>query len=270
MSNTNRLKGPFLPNIQAVEAMGVNPKTGLPYKMGGGLSRTKDTWMKQLRINDQQNFVNRFYWSNLPRGLRSQDIERMLYYRYQVCMWWSKEDNRFYVTPFALEGQIDLYGRPTMVYPIPLCDGVTQDQKARVKQMAEYLSHKKLRVLWDVPTFEELIEDPSMLENCCVIIRDYTPQISQTAIPRQAINDGIIDYESDLPAYMRTALLNATGVRGMRVNNEDEAFQVYEASKSINDASLAGEKFVPMLGTTEFQDFTDGTVGKAEDFLVAM
>lgn len=183
-NNTNRIKGPFLPNIQAIEAMGVNPKTGLPYKMGSTMSQTKDYFMKKLRLEDQQNFVNRFTYYGLPRGLHGQDIERMLYYRYQVCMWWSKEDNRFYVTPFGLEGQIDLYGRPTMVYPIPLANGVTQDQKARVKQMAEFLKNKKLRVLWDVPTFEDLVNDPSMLENCCVIIQDYTPQISQTGLSR--------------------------------------------------------------------------------------
>lgn len=70
---------------------------------------------------------------------------------------------------------------------------------------------------------------------------------------------------------MRTALLNATGVRGVRVNNEDEAFQVFEASKSMNDASLSGQKYIPMIGDgLDFQDFTDGTVGKAEDFLIAM
>ena len=137
--------------------------------------------------------------------------------------------------------------------------------------LAEYLKHKKLRVLWDVPTFEELVASPEMLENCCVIIQDYTPQISQSAIPRQILNDGIIDFESDLPAFMRTALLNATGVRGVRVNTEDESFQVYEASKSMNDAALAGQKYIPMIGDgLDFQDFTDGTVGKAEDFLLAM
>lgn len=264
------VKGPYLPNVQAIQAMGINPATGLPYKMGTQKSHLKQNIMKQLRLDDQASFVNRFHWYNLPRGLDGQDLERMLYYKGQICVFWNKSLNKFFATPFGLEGPIDYMGRPTLVHPVPFVEGNTQDGKGNVQDVADWFSTLKLKVLWDVPLFEELREDPSMLENCCVIIQDYTPQISQTVLPRQVINEGIIDVESDCIPFMRTALLNATGVRGMRVTNEDEAFQVMEASKSINDAATAGEKFVPMLGINEFQDFTDGTVGKAEEFLLAM
>ena len=265
------VRGPYLPNVEAIAAMGINPATGLPYKMGSQKSHLKQNIMKQLRLDDQACFVNRFHWYNLPRGLDSQDLERMLYYKGQICVFWNKQLNKFFATPFGLEGPIDYMGRPTLIHPVPFVEGNTQDGKGNVKDIANWFSTLKLRVLWDIPTFEELAQDPSMLENCCVIIQDYTPQISQTVLPRQAINEGIIDLESDLMPYMRTALLNATGVRGIRVNNEDEAFQVFEASKSINDASLAGQKYMPMIGDgLDFQDFTDGTVAKAEEFLLAM
>lgn len=271
MANNGYKKGPYLPNIAAIEAMGVNPKTGLPYKMGTLQSELKHNIMKQLRLDDQACFVNRFHWYNLPRGLDSQDIERMLYYKGQICVFWNKQLNKFFATPFGLEGPIDYMGRPTLVHPVPFVAGNTQDGKANVKDIADWFSTLKLKVLWDVPLIEELQADPSMLENCCVIIQDYTPQISQTVLPRQSINEGIIDLEADLMPFMRTALLNATGIRGVRVNNEDEAFQVFEASKSMNDAALAGQKYLPMIGDgLDFQDFTDGTVGKAEEFLLAM
>lgn len=265
------VRGPYLPNIEAITAMGINPATGLPFKMGAQKSFLKQNIMKQLRLDDQACFVNRFHWYNLPRGLDSQDLERMLYYKGQICVFWNKTLNKFFATPFGLEGPIDYMGRPTLVHPVPFVEGNTQDGKGNVKDIADWFATLKLRVLWDIPTIEELAQDPAMMENCCVIIQDYTPQISQTVLPRQAINEGIIDLESDLMPFLRTALLNATGVRGVRVNNEDEAFQVFEASKSMNDASLSGQKYIPMIGDgLDFQDFTDGTVAKAEEFLLAM
>lgn len=264
------IKGPYLPNLEAIEAMGINPKTGLPYKFGGNPTHTKENVQKLLRLNDQACFVNRFQWHNLPRGLDSQDLERMLYYKGQICIFWEKTLNKFFATPFALEGPIDIYGRPTLVHPIPFVMGNAQDAKANVKDISNWLSQKKLKVLWDLPLFSEIVADPSMMENCCVIIQDYTPQISQTILPRQTVNEGLIDIEADMIPFMRTALLNATGVKGMRVNNEDESAQVYLASQSINNASLNGEKFVAMIGKQDFQDFTDSSPVRAEEFLLAM
>lgn len=270
-NNQKIKKGPYLPNIEAIEAMGINPITGLPFKMGSsGRSPLKANIIKQLRLDDEACFVNRFHWYNLPRGLDSQDLERMLYYKGQICVFWNKELNKFFATPFGLEGPIDYMGRPTLVHPVPFVDGNTQNNKGNVTDLSSWFSTLKLKVLWDIPLIEELIEDPSMMEKCCVIIQDRTPQLSQTILPRQTVNEGIIDVEAQCIPFLATSLLSSTGVRGMRVNNEDESFQVIEASKSINDAALNQEQFVAMVGSQDFQDFTGGSVAKAEEFLLAM
>lgn len=41
-----------------------------------------------LRIVDEQDAVNRYKWSGLPSGLNGQFIERMLYYKYQLCFFY--------------------------------------------------------------------------------------------------------------------------------------------------------------------------------------
>lgn len=264
-----RVNVPTLPNLEPLIAAGIDPRTGLPVKMGGTQSTLKQDIRRFIRIQDEQDAVNRYVWYNLPGNLTSQELERLLYYKGQLCFFYNEELNQFFFLPYALDGTIDLYGRFNTIHPVPMAEGTTQDEKAQIKRLADWLSTLSLTVRYGVVLPENLtLED---LTKSTVLLRDYTNQLSQTIVPRQVINDCIIDIEADCLPFMRTALLNGTGVRGVRVNNEDEAFQVFEASKSMNDAALAGQKYLPMIGEgLDFQDFTDGTIAKSEEFLLAM
>ena len=75
---------------------------------------------------------------------------------------------------------------------------------------------------------------------------------------------------SDMIPFARTALLNGTGVQGMRVGSEDEGANVMYASQAINDAALNGKKWIPIVGNVEFQDLTDAPVAKAEEYFLAL
>ena len=261
-------RGPFMANIDPVLAAGIDPETGLPYKMGVGDSEVCSNIKRFLRVQDEQDAINRYQWYNLPAGLSSQELERMLYYKGQLCFFYNETLNQFYFLPYALSGSIDLYGRYTTVHPVPLAQGTTQNEKLQVKQISNWLADLNLKVAHEVVRPEQLTLE--MLTGSTVLLRDYTNQTSQSCIPRQQLNDVLVGLEADCLPFMRTALLNGTGVRGVRVQNEDEQFQVMEASKTINDAALAGQKYVAMVGTYDFQDLTDGSVAKAEEFLIAM
>lgn len=77
---------PFLPNVEAILAAGLDPKSGLPIKMSSALyTHKKEDIKRLLRIKDEQDAVNRYTWYNLPEGLSSQELERMLYYKGQLC-----------------------------------------------------------------------------------------------------------------------------------------------------------------------------------------
>lgn len=197
--------------------------------------------------------------------ISSQELERMLYYKGQLCMFYFKELDKFFVMPFALDGTIDFYGRFNTVHPVPMSDGGTDEEKAQYAKQAAVLSQKKLKVLYDVPL--EPLDDPS---EYCVIIRDYSQQLSQTITPRQIVQDGLLDVMADCIPFMRTALLNSTGIQGMRVGSEDEQSNVQAANKSIDRAALNGEKWVPIVGQLDFQDLTAGATSKGEEFLMAM
>lgn len=258
-------KGPFLPNTAAIIAAGINPKTGLPYRLTTSSSNVSKGDIKHfLRIIDEQDAVNRYVWFNLPTGISSQELERMLYYYGQLCFFYHKETGEFYFMRCTLDGSIDFYGRWNRIHPLPIYVGGEEKQDDRQKA---YLETIKLNVIHSIPLEEP---DEAMMTNSCVMLHDYTKQSSQEIFPRSKVNDALLDAMAECVPFMSTALINATGVRGERVADADSASQTYEANKTLKQAALNGELMVPIVSSMELQELTSGTVGKAEEFMLAM
>lgn len=253
-------------------AAGIDPKTGLPRKLiEGDPCELKENIRRVLRVRDEQDAVTRYKWYNIPCNLSSQELERLLYYKGQLCFFYSEPLDEFFFMPYALtsdEGTgIDFYGRYRMVHPVPVAEGATDEEKKASKLQSGYLSTLKLNVKYEVPwkglTYDDLI-------NSAVLLGDYTNQLSQSIIPRQQLNEAILDVESECIPLMRTALHNSTGVSGMRVDNEDEASNVTAANGAVDRAALTGKRWVPILGPVEFQELAGGNVATADQFLMSM
>ena len=75
---------------------------------------------------------------------------------------------------------------------------------------------------------------------------------------------------SDCIPFMRTCLLAGTGVKGMRVSNQADYPNVLDANAALEQAALEGDLNIPIVGSVDFQDLTNGAVLKAEEFLLAM
>ena len=85
MANTTN-KMPKMYDVSLLIQAGIDPKTGLPIKaMSGTPCTIKDDIKRQLRIIDEQDAVNRFKWTNLPCNMTSQELERLIYYKGQLC-----------------------------------------------------------------------------------------------------------------------------------------------------------------------------------------
>ena len=216
--------------------------------------------------NDEQLFVNRYTWYNIPCNLTSQEIERMLYYRGQLCFFYDKNLNEFFFMPYALEGGLDFYGRYRRIKPIPWNAGGSTD-KASTAQEA-YLSTLKLDVKYGVVLPDKLEEDT--LYNSAVLLHDYTKQMGQAIIPTQILNDPILDLEAECMPFLRTAMLMGTGTKGVRVADGDQAASVAEGARNMIDRALHAEPYIPIEGTIEFQELTDGSAVKCADYLQTM
>lgn len=255
---------PIIRDLDTVLQAGIDPRTGLPIKLGSIPSRTKEDIKRVLNVIDEQDAVNRYKWTNLPSNLTSQELERMLYYKGQLCFFYYEALDQFYFMPYALDGTIDFYGRFNSVHPVPMANGTDQDKK-----QAEVLANIKLKCVYsELIYMDELTLDT--WNNSCVLLHDYTKQLSQTIIPRQIVNSSIIDVMAEMIPYMRTNLLLGSGVKGMRVQDQDEACNVKDASSGIKTAALNGEGYIPIVGTLEFQDLAQGGVTKSEEYMLAM
>ena len=253
-----------LPDIKTLLQAGINPMTKLPIKMTSQCN-IKSNIKKLLRIVDEQDAINRYRWYNLPDGLDGQLLERILYYRAQGMFFLMRADKKFYFLPYALDGNIDVYGRFTGVTPLPFngtasSEGKNGNMKPWIQGMRKI---PKYEVMMNQPTEEEFFDS-------CVLLWDYSNQESQTNISRQILQDPLIDVMSDLIPYMRTALKNSTGVKGMRVNDADQQAQASLANSTIDKATLNGDRIVAILGNIDFQELADGQVAKAEEFLLSM
>ena len=255
---------PKIPDLRTLIQAGFDPKTGLPNKIGTKPC-LKENIKKALRLVDEQDAVNRYTWYNLPCNITSQELERMLYYKGQLAFFYMEDLDEFYFMPYALDGTIDFYGRFNTIHPVPMTSGT--DDKAG-KAQAELLSQIKLKCIYGIKLPEDLnVED---LTKSAVLLHDYSKQLSQTIIPRQIINDGIIDIEAECIPFMRTALIEETGVMGVRVQDADQAAAVQDGANSLVNAAMNGDMYVPIVGQMEFQELTNGGTGKAEDYMLAM
>ena len=254
-----------LPDFSTFFQAGIDPKTGLPLKFGAGAKCVlKEDLKKFLRLIDEQDAVNRYVWYNLPANITSQELERMLYYKGQLCFFYDKDLEEFYFMPYALDGTIDFYGRYNTVHPVPMTSG--SDDKGN-KAQAQYLAEKKLKCVYGIKMDELNSED---ITGSTVLLHDYTKQLSQTILPRASVNDPLIDVMAECIPFMRTALISSTGINGIRVQDADQQANVADAARSVENAALTGKPWVPIVGNIEFQELTNGQLGKAEEYMLAM
>lgn len=255
---------PYLPNLQPLIEAGIDPKTGLPLKMMQGQgSELKGTLKQALRIMDEQAFVRKYKWNGLPESIDPMILERIMYYRGQGMFFHMKEDDTFYFLPFALNGTIDVYGRYRDVTPVPF-NGTAASKEDKpwiigLNRKVEYM------------TLDQEKEGSNDIDDKCVILRDYTQQLSQHVLPRSGLQEGIIDFESDILPFMRTALMAGTGITGMRCDGADQAESVKDAARSIYNAALKGEYWIPIEDISlKLEELTQGTTTNPQDYLLAL
>ena len=257
-----------LPDPALYIAAGINPKTGAPLRVDAAAEGAKADFKLALRVIDEQDAVNRYKWFNLPCDLTSEELERLIYYKGQLCFFYMPELKKFFFMPFALDGTIDFYGRYNTVHPVPMASGTTEPEKAQFKAQAQLLSTKKLTVIKAPKDFEELeFED---LDNSCVLLYDYTKQLGQMIIPRQQINDAFLDVSAEILPFMRTALLASCGVKGLRVVDGDAADEARRASDQVKFAALTGKIYNALTAPAEFQEMAEGSTMKVEEYLLAL
>lgn len=264
---------PILPDIELMKLAGIDPKSGLPTRLVKKSQQDlglKENSRRLFRIVDEQRAVNRYVWYNLPAGLSSQELERLLYYRYSLCFFYFKELDSFYFMPYALDGGLDFYQRYVRVHPVPMCAGQKEEmKKPEYKQQAAILNDIKLNVIRDVIVdAKEITED--LLTKSTVILRDYTNQLSQLGEPRWSLNDHLLDIEADCLPFLRTNLLIGTGIQGLRVPDADSSSEVEAFSRQLYNSALNGNPYTAITAKVELQEIQPTSTLKASEYFLAL
>lgn len=252
--------------------IGMNPKTGLPIKYDGATGcEVKSSIKAEIMKNDKQIALNRYKWTDLPPGLTPEIIETVLYTRGQGMMFFNENDNKFYFLPFVMQAPtnstgLDCYGRLIGVSPLPLVGGVTDSEGNLQPWIPGYIKYPIYEPHTSLITPDDYI-------NKCVLLYDYAHGVNEpNIVPMAQLQQGIIDVMAECIPYAQTALINATGVNGMRVNSEDEVGEVNNANNQVKNAALQGRRFIPIRSKQglDFQELAPGQVAKVEEFLMAM
>ena len=239
-------------DVNTLIQAGFDPKTGLPTKVDSeDKCLLKENIRKTLRVLDEQNAINRYKWYNLPSSLDGQLLERILYYKGQGMFFYMEANDSFYFLPYALDGTIDVYGRFQGVTPLPF-NGSTDNEEGKEKPWITGLTRKPIYDVLGDEVNNEFTE-------ACVLLSDYSKQISQTNISRQILQEPILDAMAEAFPLARTSLIANSGIKGVRVNDEDQKAQVEIGSRSITRAALNGKPWIPLVGQIEFQELTEGS-----------
>ena len=233
-----------------------------------GTCDLKDQMRAIMRIMDEQDAIGRYKWTLPKEKIRmvSDEVERLVYYKGQIVLFKYKATDEYMMMPYT-GTRIDFNGRFSRCTPVPISN---ESENSLGQKLRDELSNLSLRIFYTVPTDEE-IEKAGGPYNCAVIIRDYPNQNNnQQIIPRWALNDPMLDMEAEIFPMARTARKNSTGVKGMEVNDEDEAQQVEDANEKLFEASLKGDTYIPILKKPSTHDLQDGNVAKSEEWMLAL
>lgn len=256
-------KLPYIPDIQA--AAQILGSGRLPPKFGNKGPALNESLLTSLRVMDEQDALRSVEWFTLPPEIPQSLLERMLYYRGSVMFFYMKETNQFYALPYAGK-EIDVYGRYRYATALPFT-GQMEDGAGKKKKDAPWIDGRYWKIVYE-PVFDNW--DPSMLDECCVLINDYSKQLSQKIISRAVMQEPLLQVESEIIPFMRTSMLNGTGIEGMRIETPDGAAEVRVASDLLVKAALNGDRWIPVMSGINSEVLSHSQGAKIEEFLLAL
>lgn len=255
---------PFVPDVQALQAIYGNR---LPPKYGNKGPMLNESILASIRIMDEQDALRSIAWYGLPLETPQSLVERILYYRGNLMFFWMKETNRFYALPFVGK-EIDVYGRYQYATALPFTGSTESKDGKKNKKEIPWIDGKYWKIVYEPVLVDEWTED--MMDGCCVILSDYSRQLSQRVIPRSTLQEPLLQVESEIIPFMRTSMLNGTGIEGMRIDTPDGAAEVRVASEMLTRAAINGDRWIPVMSGINSEVLSHSQGAKMEEFLLTL
>ena len=199
---------------------------------------------------DYQQFLTRFKWNNLPEGLDSELVERILYYSGSAMFFYIKELDRFYFLPYGMSGEetqtgIDFYGRFNRIKPYSFngaTDGEGEKKANGKKSQADiYLSTQIRDNIKDIPMVSDPEEAKKIYEEGAVICWDKTPGLAYYANSRNREARSYIKYMVKVLIQTKSALINSSGFNLFAADGEQDSDIMQLQIDAINEDRENGQ-----------------------------
>lgn len=225
-----------------------------------------------LAINDMQQYISRFTWHNLPEGMDSELIEKIMYFSGSGMFFYMKEVDKFYFLPYGMSGQdepvgIDFYGRFNKVKPYSF-NGATQESKKHKSAADILLSTQVRNNIRDIPLVSSEEEARKIYNEGAVLLFDYTPGLAYMNEARNRTSKPLIEYMIDVLIQTQSAMINASGFNLFTASNESDRdimqLQIDTMNLDRKIGKLSG--VVSSEGIQEIQNLQSNSPAAMADF----
>ena len=206
-----------------------------------------DSLFAIMREQNMVETLERYMWTNVPFGLTQDLIERLLFFRGKGIFYFNDKVDKFQFLPFALNGNIDEYGRYMKCNTLPFTgmDEVPKNGKAKKLQPVVY---EDLEIVYDIPYNEEMVKSARKRKTVGIVLNDNSLAISQQPIIRSNYVKPVLHMMATLMQIINTAMYGNADHNLIQVQNESELESINQQINAINFDILKGRRFTPVVG----------------------
>lgn len=206
-----------------------------------------DSLFAIMREQNMVETLERYMWTNVPFGLTQDLIERLLFFRGKGVFYFNDKVDKFQFLPFALNGNIDEYGRYMKCNTLPFTgmDEVPKNGKAKKLQPVVY---EDLEIVYDIPYNEEMVKNARKRKTVGIVLNDNSLAISQQPIIRSNYVRPVLHMMATLMQIINTAMYGNADHSLIQVQNESELESINQQINAINFDILKGRRFTPVVG----------------------
>lgn len=211
---------------------------------------------KSLKKIDFQQFITRFKWNNLPYGLDSELVEKVLYYHGSAMFFYFQEMKSFYFLPYAMSGDklstgIDFYGRFKKIMPYSFNGSTSTKEQAssnQKKSSLDILLSKQIKNnIIDIPMVDNKEDAEEIYNNGAVICWNSTPGLSYFVESRKDVGEYYIEYMIRILIQTQTALINSSGFNFISSKNQSYNDILQAQLDAINEDRLDGGQLIAVI-----------------------
>lgn len=206
---------------------------------------------------DFNQCVSRYVWDNLPNGLTSWNLERMLYFRGTLCGF--KVGGKVYILPYTATGELNPYGFPVEVTPITFNgrgevgknDLFNEDFKLNVDINGDDTDNYSAVLLYDALPYNTSGQSPSRYFMNQIIINEICETFARININVVVSNKKILieckdakqaaviraelamAFASDCPFGVITSPLDSNNIQSTSDFNADDLFNTIKNYDAI-------------------------------------